>query len=63
MEAVLDDNDREVAPTILGYVAKKLIKRSYCDICKQTLTSQEVNLENDSYPKLLSYGGLIVSSR
>ena len=44
MEAVLDDDAREVATTISGYVAKKLIKRSYCDLCKQNLASQEVDL-------------------
>ena len=44
-------------------VAKKLIKRSSCDLCKQTLASQEVDLENDSYLKLLSLGGLFVPSR
>ena len=54
MEAVLDDDAREVATTIAGYVVKKLIKRSSCDLCKQTLTSQEVHLEND-YLKLLSW--------
>ena len=44
MEAVLDDDAREVATTISGYVAKKLIKRSYCDLCKQNFASQEVDL-------------------
>ena len=46
-----------------GYVAKKLIKRSSCDLCKQTLASQEDDLENDSYLKPLSCGGLFVPSR
>ena len=63
MGAVLDDDAREVATTMSGYVAKKLIKRSSCDLCKQTLASQEVDLENDSYLKLLSLGGLFVPSR
>ena len=63
MGAVLDDDAREVATTMSGYVAKKLIKRSSCDLCKQTLASQEVDLENDSYLKLLSRGGLFVPSR
>ena len=62
-EAVLDDDAREVATNISGYVAKKLIRRSSCDICKQTLASQEVDLENDSYLKLLSCDGLFVPSR
>ena len=43
---------------------KKLIKRSSsCDLCKQTLPSQEVDFESDSYLKLLSRGGLFVPSR
>ena len=63
MEAVLDDDAREVATTISGYVAKKLIKRSSYDLCKQTLASQEVDLESDFYLKLLSRGGLFVQSR
>ena len=63
METVLDDDAREVATTISDYVAKRLIKRSSCDLCKQTLASQEVDLENDSYLKLLSGGGLFVPSR
>ena len=53
MEVVLDDDAREVATTISDYVAKKLIKRSSYDLCKQTLASQEVDLENDFYLKLL----------
>ena len=61
MEPVLDDDAREVATTISSYVAKKLIKRSCsCDLCKQTLASQEVNLESDFYLELLSRGGLFV---
>ena len=63
MEAILDDDAREVATTISVYVAKKLIKRSSCNLCKQTLASQEIGLENDSYLKLLSGGGLFVPSR
>ena len=43
---------------------KKLIKRSSsCDLCKQTLPSQEVDFESDSCLKLLSRGGLFVPSR
>ena len=53
MKAVLHDDAREVTTTIWGYVAKKFVKRSSCDLCPQTLTSQEIDLENDSYLKLL----------
>ena len=63
MEAVLNDDAREVSTAISGYVAKKLIKRSSCDLCKQTLASQEFVFENDSYVKLLSRGGLFAPSR
>ena len=63
MEAVLDDDAREVATIISGYVAKKLIKRNSCDLRKQTLASQEVDLENNSYLKLLSRGKLFLPSR
>ena len=44
MEAVLDDA-REVATIISGYVAKKIIKRSSRNLCKQTLASQELTLK------------------
>ena len=63
MEAILDDDAGEVAATISGYVAKKLIKRSSCDLCNQALVSQEVDLENNSCLKMLSHGGLFVPSR
>ena len=63
MEAVLDDGAGEVATTISGYVAKKPIKRSFCNFCKQTLGSQEVDLEHDFYLKPLSRGGLFLPSR
>ena len=63
IEAVLDDDARTVATTISGYVAKKLINRSFCDLCKQNLTSAEVDLENNSSLKLLSRGGLFARSR
>ena len=44
METVLDDDAREVATTISGYVDKKLITRSSCNLGKKTLASQEVDL-------------------
>ena len=47
MEAILDDDARKVAMS--GYVGKMLIIRSSCDSCKQTLASEVVDLENDSY--------------
>ena len=63
MEAVLDDDAREVATTISDHVTKKLIKQSSCGLCKQTLASQEVDLKNDSYLKLSSRDVLFLLSR
>ena len=63
MEVVLDDNATEVAITISGYVARKLLKRSKCDNCKLALTSQQIDLDNDSCLKTLSRGGLFTPSR
>ena len=48
---------------ISSHVAKKLIKRSSCNLCKQTLASPEGDLENDSYLKLLSHGCMFAPSR
>ena len=58
MEVALDDDAREVAT-----ISKNLIKQSSCDFQKQTLASQKVDLENDSYLKLLSLAGLFLPSR
>ena len=58
IEAILDDDDREVSTTISDSVATNPIKRNSRDLCKHlTLASQEVDL------KLLSSGGLFVPSR
>ena len=59
----MDDGAREVATTISGYVAKKLLKRSKCESCKLALTTRQVDLDNDSYLKILSRGGLFTPSR
>ena len=45
------------------YRAKKLIKRSSCELCKQPLASEEVELENESYVILFSRDGLSVPPR
>ena len=63
MEAVLDDTATEATITTSGYVARKLLKRSKYDKCKLALTSQQVELDNDSYLKTLSRGGLLTPSR
>lgn len=62
-ECTLDKDISEVATTISGYIAKKLIKISKCDICKEKLKSNNEDLCNDEYLQLLSRGGLFVPSR
>ena len=42
---------------------KKLLKRSKSGNCKLALTSQQADLDNDSYLKTLSRGGLFTPSR
>ena len=59
-ESVLDNDSAEVATTISGYVAKKLLKRSKCEDCKSKLTARNDDIINDQYLALLSRGGLFV---
>ena len=40
-EAALTDDSNEVATTIAGYIAKKVIKRWSCIICKSCLVSEK----------------------
>ena len=53
-ESVLDDDSSEVATTISGYIAKKLLKRSKCKDCEKKLTVHDQGLQNDQYLTLLS---------
>ena len=46
-ESVLDDDSSEVATTISGYIAKKLLKRSKCKDCEKKLTVHDQDLQND----------------
>ena len=59
-ECVLNDDSLEVATTIAGHIAKKLLKRSKCADCQSLLKSSNEDLENDKYLHLLSRGGLFV---
>ena len=59
-ESVLDDYSSEVATTISGYIAKKLLKRSKYKDCEKKLTVYDQDLQNDYYLALLSKGGLFV---
>ena len=63
MESVLDENSAEVATTIAGYVAKKLIKRSKCESCKILLKAGDVDTANDAYLNILSRVGLFIQSK
>ena len=61
-EAALTDDSNEVATTIAGYIAKKLIKRPSCIICKSCLGSEKgINFENKYFDNL-SRGGLTIPS-
>ena len=46
----------------MGYIAKKLAKRSNCDSCKSLLIANSMDLVENHYLNLLSHGGLIVPS-
>jgi hypothetical protein len=56
-EIELDEETKEVAIYIAGYITKKLLQRSKCDLCKFILQSDKVTTSTD-YINLLSRGGL-----
>ena len=62
LEYSLDNDSEEVAKTIGGYIAKKLLKRSICNDCKSIFIADSENIKNTSYLTLLSRGGLTVPS-
>ena len=62
LETELNKDSKEVVVTIGGYVAKKLAKRSKCDVCPAKLVSAEKHVDNDNYLSTLSRGGLICPS-
>ena len=62
-ESVLDDHSSEVATTISGYIAKKLLKRSKCKDYEMKLTVHDQYLQNDLYLTLLSRGGLFLPKK
>ena len=59
LEAELSDDTKEVAVTVSGYVAKKLVKRSKCSVCPSKLISKDHHIANDSYLAKHSRGGLV----
>ena len=56
----MDDDSSEMATTISGYIAKKLLKRSKCKDREKKLTVHNQDLQNDQYLTLLSGGSLFV---
>ena len=61
-EVALIDDSNEGATTIAGYIAKKLIKRSSCIICKSCLVSEKgIHFENRYFDNL-SHCGLAIPS-
>ncbi len=61
-EASLTDDGKEVATTIAGYIAKKLLKSSKCYECKTRLVSPKDTEFENTYFNLLTRGGLTVPS-
>ena len=60
-ELSLSPESEEGALTITGYVAKKLLKRSDCNDCKENMVGDE-NDDVPEYFQLLSRGGLTIPS-
>ena len=59
-EASLSDDSEEVAFTIAGYVAKKLMKHRKCKLCDIMLLGSDEDCSNNHYLMILSRGGLTV---
>ena len=57
----LDEGSEEVAVTVSGYVAKKLIKRFKCDLCKLLMTYFAINCGSPNF-HLISRGNLTAPS-
>ena len=62
LEATLSAESEEVAYTISGYITKKLLKRSKCQLCKMKLVTSKAEISKNHYLSLLSRGGLTVPS-
>ena len=57
-EIDLDDNSKEeVATYIAGYITKKLLKKSCCELCRKILSDDQISVGIE-YTNLLSGGGL-----
>ena len=62
LECQLSEDSMQVGVTIAGYIAKKLSKRSKCQVCPSKGIAIDDDIAHDEYLKLLSRGGLIVPS-
>ena len=63
LDLCLSPDSKEVAITIAGYIAKKLIKRFKCHQCSLCMIDANTNgLPSNHYLNLLSRGGLMVPS-
>ena len=68
-EAQLSDHSRQVATYVAGYIAKKMIERYGCEICKSYLVSSknEIDFSSDDnsydYLNILFRGGLTIPSQ
>ena len=60
LENVFDGGSSDVATTISGYIAKKLLKLSNSKDREKKLTVHDQDLQNDQYLTLLSRVGLSV---
>ena len=58
LECQLSEDSMQVAVTVAGYVAKKLSKRSKCDICPNMMIAKDEDIMHNEYLKILSRGGL-----
>ena len=56
-EIDLDDDSKEVATYIAGYITKKLLKKFTCELCRKILSDDQVSVRIE-YTNLLSRGGL-----
>lgn len=61
-ELCLSPDSKEVACSIAGYVAKKLLKRFNCDICSTFMVGNDTEITENRYLNLSSRGGLTIPS-
>lgn len=62
LETELNEDSKEVAVVVAGYIAKKLREKQSCEECAGKLIAGQSSIENDNYLKTLSRGGLVTPS-